>query len=300
MTTKQTASRELLIQYIILAGFWIHAAFLLTMRNVINKDDCSFDARIHFDAVIILEIIGNVFMTIATASFSFILLNYDIDTISDRIDKENTTRFFQGFSFLFYFVNSIITNIAFFKSDYVIGKLETCSNINAEVAYRTYTFSFAWILFLLYAYITIGIIFLFFVTIIIAIKESNIFICGCGWLKKYSCFSSCKRVSPINVSSPNDKCIQTENDIIVPISSLKNEIKPFICIICMVNNIDTIIEPCNHMCMCRDCIGKLSNKSCPCCNKQITNLKNIYVSNLQNNYYKQNQKQKLIFFNLLF
>lgn len=49
------------------------------------------------------------------------------------------------------------------------------------------------------------------------------------------------------------------------------------CIICLSNSSDTLIEPCNHLCLCRDCLASVrkSTNKCPICRKPIANFKVI-------------------------
>ena len=47
------------------------------------------------------------------------------------------------------------------------------------------------------------------------------------------------------------------------------------CAICLTNEINTIILPCNHMCICNECCEDLKTKSkkCPICRKSKFDLK---------------------------
>ena len=49
------------------------------------------------------------------------------------------------------------------------------------------------------------------------------------------------------------------------------------CIICLSSPSDTLIEPCNHLCLCRDCLSSVqkSTNKCPICRKPIANFKVI-------------------------
>lgn len=44
------------------------------------------------------------------------------------------------------------------------------------------------------------------------------------------------------------------------------------CIVCFDNNKDTIIEPCNHLCLCEACAKELKKASslCPMCRQEFT------------------------------
>lgn len=278
MLTKQWISREIILLFFLMCCLWTHFSIILPYRNNIKNKDCSFNADDLFLGILVTECIGTISLSISFIFAGIILINFDE---IDIINKLHNVRFFQALTIILFLVASILSNVAFFRSDYIEGKFETCSNIDAEIAFRIYTFSFAWILFFFYAYIAVGIIFILFITIGIAAKESNLF--NCITIKKcFGFFCSCRKVSPIQIKSQNEKNIQTECEISIPISSLKNDIKPFTCIICMTSMIDIMIKPCNHICMCNDCLKKLSKKECPCCSKEIKEVSNIYVCNLYN------------------
>ena len=52
-----------------------------------------------------------------------------------------------------------------------------------------------------------------------------------------------------------------------------------LCSICMEKNIDTVIVPCNHACMCRSCANRVLNTTgkCPICRKPIQRLVTIFL-----------------------
>jgi len=272
MTTKQSISRLIIFLFLFLTGLWSHAIFILRVRGDIKKDDCSFDPDELFLGVAILEIIGNIFVSIAFIVSCLFLLNFDIENGREKDDRVSAINFCFAISFTAYFICSILTNITFFKSDYLSGKFETCSKIDAEIAFRLITFSFAWILFLFYTILAGSILYITLMTFGIAIKESNLFCCPD--------LTSCRKVRPIGSNQNNEKNIQTDPEIRIPISSLKNESKPFTCMICMSNMIDLLVKPCHHICICDECYKKLSKKNCPCCNVEINEVRTIYVSNL--------------------
>ncbi len=279
MITKQMVSRHVIFLLLLNTGFWTHVSFLLIVKDDVKKDDCSFNPSEFFNALIILEIVGNVALTISFLSSCSLLLNFDEHQETDKDSLTITIQFFEMLTFTMYFVCSIISNVLFFKADYLKGNFSTCSTIDSEATYRFFTFSFAWVLFIVYFYLSFLIVYLSFKTIWIAFKESNLF--KCDTLKFLLCFSRCKRVTPIIKLQSNEKNIQTENEIFIPIASIKNEIKPFTCLICMNNMIDVIIKPCYHLCMCNQCYRLLGKKNCPCCNVQIKKIKNIYISSIE-------------------
>ena len=49
------------------------------------------------------------------------------------------------------------------------------------------------------------------------------------------------------------------------------------CIVCFTEKVSTIIEPCNHLCLCYDCAQQINKntKSCPICRSLIKGFKKI-------------------------
>jgi len=272
MISKQFISRQIIFFFIFLTGLWTHSVFLIKIKKDINKDDCSFDPTEIFLAILIIDIVANIFLSVSFIQACLLLLNYEFDNDHARENRMDSINFWQLISSFLFFICGILTSVTFFKSDYLSGKFETCSNIDAEIAFRLFTFSFAWIAFLIFTILGASFLFIFLQTIGIALKESNLISCSSFW--------SCRKITPILTQVPNDKNIQTETLISIPISSLQNEIKPFTCMICMVNMIDVILKPCCHICICNECHKKLSKKNCPCCNLEIKKTKTLYVSNL--------------------
>lgn len=64
-----------------------------------------------------------------------------------------------------------------------------------------------------------------------------------------------------------------------------NHIDP-LCMICITNNKSTLLEPCNHLKFCEQCVDELMTPStnngvpvtptCPQCNRQITGRRLVY------------------------
>jgi hypothetical protein len=62
-------------------------------------------------------------------------------------------------------------------------------------------------------------------------------------------------------------------------SSLVNKQNSEKCAICMDNDIDTIVKPCNHMCMCHDCaeLLKMQTKLCPICRNPFSSFSKVVL-----------------------
>jgi hypothetical protein len=48
------------------------------------------------------------------------------------------------------------------------------------------------------------------------------------------------------------------------------------CVVCHENQRDTVIVPCNHLCLCSACSTVALLKECPMCRKKIEKLQKIY------------------------
>ena len=73
-----------------------------------------------------------------------------------------------------------------------------------------------------------------------------------------------KSISILNEANYN---LQNENNLLLTENKLlkKNDINT--CCICLDNNINIIIRPCNHACICNQC--SLNDNLCPICREPI-------------------------------
>ncbi len=58
-------------------------------------------------------------------------------------------------------------------------------------------------------------------------------------------------------------------------NTVPNKIESLLCMNCAKNNFDTIINPCNHVCICSACVENLIK--CPLCFKFIEYTDKIYL-----------------------
>lgn len=58
-----------------------------------------------------------------------------------------------------------------------------------------------------------------------------------------------------------------------------------LCTICFTNKVDTIISPCNHMCMCSSCVPLMKKNTivCPICRGKIQKFIRINLANKEKN-----------------
>ena len=85
--------------------------------------------------------------------------------------------------------------------------------------------------------------------------------------------------SGIDVEQPR-RHEQREKHIPVPEAKHDTEAKPIIpiCIVCQSNNINTVIVPCMHSCLCSSCAnGILVKPICPICRTDILEINRIYM-----------------------
>ena len=55
------------------------------------------------------------------------------------------------------------------------------------------------------------------------------------------------------------------------------DVEERLCVICLVNDRDTTVLPCRHMCMCHECAQELRKQTskCPICRNQVESLLHI-------------------------
>ncbi|TNJ26193.1 Ankyrin repeat protein 2 [Giardia muris] len=49
------------------------------------------------------------------------------------------------------------------------------------------------------------------------------------------------------------------------------------CVICLTNPKDTLLQPCNHLCVCSSCAGRIMNQTCPLCRTPIESTVKVYL-----------------------
>lgn len=53
----------------------------------------------------------------------------------------------------------------------------------------------------------------------------------------------------------------------IKLESAESKLNKFICVICMINYRDCVLEPCAHFACCEECIKQLSGLTCPVCRR---------------------------------
>ncbi|TNJ28355.1 Ankyrin repeat protein 2 [Giardia muris] len=49
------------------------------------------------------------------------------------------------------------------------------------------------------------------------------------------------------------------------------------CIVCLMNPKDTLLQPCNHLCVCSTCAEQIMNQTCPLCRTSIDNTVKVHL-----------------------
>lgn len=267
MISKKNLSRQIFFSIIILPFLWIYNALIYRYYKIIPNNECDniniSDCSI---AIALMQTFGNFFISIQTFRMILLFNNYD-SPISDSLFDD--IQFFRVIAFICYLSCTIPSQILFFDSDIIKTFHTPCVTYDSNVLFHMCVFGFIWFAFLIYSYLMYKFIYLFSIFLKNIVIEAEL----CECLKKL-------KINPITLKQKNEKEIQTDTEIFITLNSLKNDIKPFICIICMNNQIDILLKPCHHICMCNDCYNKIEKKNCPCCNNNIKYVKNIYVSPL--------------------
>lgn len=53
----------------------------------------------------------------------------------------------------------------------------------------------------------------------------------------------------------------------IKLESVESKLNKFICVICMTNYRDCLLEPCSHFACCEECIKQLTGLACPVCRR---------------------------------
>ena len=251
MITLQKLSRNLLLYLLLISLLWAIFVINVYYTRLINKNDCSFNFDDYVTAINWMIGFGNSFFSIALIKL-IMLYEYFSDAPEENEYEYNNASLFAVIGWFLFIIVGILELTILFKSDLINGSLTTCTNNNAEFLFRLDLVSFLWI----------GILLILKIFQLIGIFTLKL----CKDAKIYEL-----------KTTNNNKETQTEIDIVIPIESMTNNIK---CLICMDNQIDILIEPCNHFCTCNQCYNKIDKKICPCCKSEITNIRQVFVASI--------------------
>lgn len=51
----------------------------------------------------------------------------------------------------------------------------------------------------------------------------------------------------------------------------------YLCVVCMSDTKNCLLEPCNHLAMCISCYNIGNIRTCPCCREQVTGMRKIFI-----------------------
>lgn len=259
MVTKQTVSRLLLVKLFVLIFLWTSFSINCYFERNFDDDDCSFKLKSFNTSILVFSGIANILLTI---NFLRLLSLYDLMYSSEREEFGNTLyeeiTGFNTFIYLLYSFCGFVSVFIFFQSEIMKIHSSTCNEQSGDIIFWIDVSTFC---------------FIGFYNIYIFLKK--IF----GFLTK---LIKNAKICNLSYESPNDKEIQTEmmNDVVIPLNSYKNELNMIACIICMEKQIDILLQPCGHFCLCNDCYLKLDKKDCPCCKNLIKNKQAIFISSI--------------------
>lgn len=71
----------------------------------------------------------------------------------------------------------------------------------------------------------------------------------------------------------DDGCDESSDD--------DDEVDDMLCVVCDLNHKSVLLEPCNHLKICKNCLNSMTKKStkltCPACNKEVTGHRIIFL-----------------------
>jgi len=253
-------SRLYLLYLLFNISGWIYFGYLLYYTNNITTQTCNSYTKELIDANKIFFGISMAVngINILTAT-GLIIYNYE-----DNIRIENLFCLFTT-SLLFLSLSGINSLVIFIIT---AGMTDIrCYDSNSEFGLKLSVYGTIWITF-----IEIVIILLFLLSFIRDIIVNAILHLIC-----ISCLNIIKnyRERRIMIEPIIPKC--ETNHACIAISTLKEN--KILCAICYDSNINLLLEPCNHICICKLCYKSLYTKQCPICKTKISTTKEIYFAN---------------------
>jgi hypothetical protein len=90
-----------------------------------------------------------------------------------------------------------------------------------------------------------------------------------------------EKMKEIEEREKNIKSIKEENDYLAKKNSDLLEDKDinseFLCVICLSDTKNCLLEPCGHLATCLSCYTEGKLKTCPCCRTTITKMRKIFI-----------------------
>jgi hypothetical protein len=76
-----------------------------------------------------------------------------------------------------------------------------------------------------------------------------------------------------NIREENEYLIKKNADLLDD----KDINMEYVCVICMTETKNCLLEPCGHLATCLSCYNEGKFKTCPCCRTKITSMRKIYI-----------------------
>jgi hypothetical protein len=245
-------SRIYLVYLLFNIGGWVYFVYLTNYTNYITIENCNDYSK---DLTNIIRIFIGLSMGLTTLNIvnatSIIMNNEDNNYI--KVDNLYCL-LFVSISFL------SVAGISSFILFCITSGLKNiqCSNYEAELGIKLSVYGIIWIAF----------IEIFFVSIIIIKILFNIIIDAKIYLLCENCIDICKKYSERRIGIEPSISKYNPNEVSIPISVL--------CSICYDSNINILLEPCNHICICELCYNSLITNECPICKTQISTTKKVF------------------------
>jgi len=267
MIEKKNVSRLTLYFFFGTLSSWIFFGIYTYIQSNVSKNDCAFDLK---ELSEVINIILGLFNCLLTLNFLRLVRFYYIFNIIPDGEKEyEMIPIVNVFKIILLslIIPGFFSIYQLFQSKILSGETNFCQTNYSNILFQIDIYLFG----------TLFSIFLLVISLII-LKYIGIFLIKV--IKDSQFFPNNNEASVNN----NEKEIQTDFEVSIPIRSFDKEKKHLLCIVCMENTIDIILEPCYHLCICNDCYQKLEKKYCPCCNFKINQKKAIFVSNIYKSY----------------
>ena len=264
MINKSLISKVTLLYTIFIFLVWTFFTFFTYFQTNTSNKDCNFNFKDQMECINILFGFYNIFHTFNYFRMVYLYSEYENTRMPEIKEIYNyITKIFLFLQLPLLF-NCGISFYITVKSEYLSGNYTECSKYEANVLFYISFYSLS-ILFIIFLSISCIILLIFFFKFVFKLIKD-----------------SCSGTNVIK--SSNEKETQTDQEIIIPIRSYENDKSNIICIVCMDNPIDIILNPCGHMCLCNSCFLKMESKKCPCCNFLIKEKKAVFLANI----YKKN------------
>jgi len=252
-------SRLYLLYLLFNISGWIYFGYLIYYTNNITTQTCNSYTKELIDAIKILFGIS-----MALTSLNILSAVSSLYNSEDEVMIQNFVSLFST-SFLFLSIAGINSLVIFSITS---GMTDIrCTDSNSEFGIKLAVYGTIWITFI---EIMIILIFLLSILVDIIVNAKLHLIC-------ISCLNIIKNYRERRIAiEPTIPKYET-NHACIPISSLKEN--KILCAICYDSNINLLLEPCNHICICKLCYNSLYTQQCPICKTKISTTKEIYFAN---------------------